>query len=156
MNAAETRAYIEHRLQLVSWRGDPAITDDAFALVFECTGGVPRRINNLCTRLLLFGALEERHTLDRQAVETVVDDLRQEAQGAVDFNGSATSFAAPIETVSSVVPIRNGEIDALSQRVTNLERIVRQHDGTLVKFLKLTTQYFGGGIPAARDGAREK
>jgi putative secretion ATPase (PEP-CTERM system associated) len=157
IDAAESRAYIEHRLQLVSWSGDPEITDDAFALIFEHTGGVPRRINNLCTRLLLFGALEERHRLDALAVEAVVDDLRQEAQGAVGPQHAASTALTPVENVSSVVPIRSGEIENLSQRVLGLERIVRQHDATIARFLNLTTQYLTGGTPVAKGGGtREK
>lgn len=155
MDAAETRAYIEHRLQLVGWKGDPEITDDAFGLVYEHTGGVPRRINTLCTRLLLFGALEQRHTLDAAAVEAVLDDLRQETQAIVQTRRTQSAALAPVETGASVVPIRSSEIESLSQRVLNLERIVRQHDATIARFLNLTTQIFGGGS-AKGGGGREK
>jgi putative secretion ATPase (PEP-CTERM system associated) len=156
MDMAETRAYVEHRLQLVSWRGDPEIADDAFDLIFEYTGGVPRRINNLCTRLLLFGALEERHRLDAGAVEAVVDDLRQEAQGVVEPRRPTSTALVTVEPGASVVPIRNGEIEGLSQRLLSLERIVRQHDATIARFLNLTTQYFSAGSSVAKGGAREK
>src|SRR5271165_1677863 len=61
MTEAETRGYIEHRLRLVGWRNDPAWDDDAFTAVYRNTGGIPRRINTLCSRALLFGALEETH-----------------------------------------------------------------------------------------------
>jgi general secretion pathway protein A len=156
IDSAETRAYVEHRLQLVSWRGDPEITDDAFALIFEYTDGVPRRINNLCTRLLLFGALEEQRRLDARAVEAVVDDLRQEGQAVMAPRRPSTTALVPVEAGSSVVPLRNGEIEALSQRLLSLERVVRQHDATIARFLNLTTQYFSGGGPVAKGGAREK
>jgi general secretion pathway protein A len=53
MNAAETRGYIEHRLRHVGWKSFPSITDDAFAQIHASTGGIPRRINVLCTRILL-------------------------------------------------------------------------------------------------------
>jgi hypothetical protein len=159
IDAAETRAYIEHRLQLVSWRGDPEITDEAFARIFAHTGGVPRRINNLCTRLLLFGTLEQLHRLDGQAVEAVVDDLRQEAQGVIEPPLAPMLPALPAVTTeasASVVPIRSGEIESLSQRILGLERIVRQHDATIARFLNLTTQYFSAPPPAVKGGGREK
>lgn len=78
MDAPETRAYIEHRLHAVGWQDDPAISDDAFAAIYEFTGGIPRKINTFCDRLLLLGCLEEKHELNRQDVEEVIGDLRQE------------------------------------------------------------------------------
>ena len=59
LSREETRAYIEHRLGTVGWRGRPRWDDAAFAAVFDHTGGIPRRINRLCSRVLLYGALEE-------------------------------------------------------------------------------------------------
>jgi general secretion pathway protein A len=166
MDANETRAYIEHRLQLVSWRNDPQITDDAFALIYQHTDGVPRRINTLCTRLLLFGALEERHILDGSAVAAVVDDLRQEATG----NHSAPRptpqplqpapppppVILPPEPSASVVPLRSGEMENLANRVLQLERTVRQHEQTMLRFLQLTTQYLADEPPARTGSSGEK
>jgi general secretion pathway protein A len=60
----ETRGYIEHRLRLVDWQADPVISDGAFQLIHRYTSGVPRKINTLCDRLLLFGMLEDRHRID--------------------------------------------------------------------------------------------
>ena len=59
----ETRLYVEHRLRTVDWRGDPVWEAEAFAAVHRHTGAIPRRINTLCSRVLLFGALEEAHTI---------------------------------------------------------------------------------------------
>ncbi len=78
MDSAETRAYVLHRLELVGWQGDPAISDEAFQLLHEYTGGIPRKINNLCDRLLLLGFLEEKHAFDRDTVQQVIHDLMQE------------------------------------------------------------------------------
>ena len=41
----------------------------AFSAVHRHTGGIPRRINTLCSRVLLFGALEETHTITGGMVE---------------------------------------------------------------------------------------
>jgi type II secretory pathway predicted ATPase ExeA len=50
LDAAETRAYVEHRLNLVGWHGDPSLTDDAFERIYGFSEGVSRRVNNLCDR----------------------------------------------------------------------------------------------------------
>src|SRR6202012_6292711 len=54
----ETRRYVEHRLRTVSWRDDPVWDGAAFRSLHRHTQGIPRRINTLCSRVLLFGSLE--------------------------------------------------------------------------------------------------
>ncbi len=71
----ETRLYVEHRLRTVDWRGDPVWEAEAFAAVQRHTGAIPRRINTLCSRVLLFGALEETHTITGAIVDQVAAEL---------------------------------------------------------------------------------
>jgi hypothetical protein len=78
LNEVETRAYIEHRLQQADWKGDPSLSEDCFSALYLHSGGLPRRINSLCSRLLLHGFLEELHTLTGRAVQKVAKDLRDE------------------------------------------------------------------------------
>jgi putative secretion ATPase (PEP-CTERM system associated) len=74
----DTRSYIEHRLKTVGWTTDPEITEDAYSAIFNATGGVPRRINKLCSRLMLYGCIEERHRLSDFDVSTVVSEMLAE------------------------------------------------------------------------------
>ena len=54
LDAIETKGYIEHRLRRVGWNGVyPEFANGAMERIHQCTGGVPRRINRLCNRLLL-------------------------------------------------------------------------------------------------------
>jgi len=78
MDGAETEAYIRHRLQTVGWRDDPSFSSDAFAAIYQFTGGIPRRINMLCDRLLLTGRLDEKHAFTANEVEEVINELQQE------------------------------------------------------------------------------
>ena len=78
MDKGETRAYVEHRLGRVGWKGDPQFDDDAFGRVFEATGGIPRRINQLCNRLLLAAYLAEKHALAAGDVDEVINELKGE------------------------------------------------------------------------------
>ncbi|MGL1833004.1 XrtA/PEP-CTERM system-associated ATPase [Rhodocyclaceae bacterium SMB388] len=78
MDSAETRAYIEHRLAHVGWKNDPSFQDEAFSVIYGYTGGVPRRINSLCDRLLLAAYLSDRHSIGESDVKEVVAELRQE------------------------------------------------------------------------------
>jgi type II secretory pathway predicted ATPase ExeA len=78
LDAAETQAYIEHRLKQVGWVGDPQIEESAYAAVFAVSGGIPRRINLVCNRLLLAGFLNEKHVLDAADLQAVADELTEE------------------------------------------------------------------------------
>lgn len=78
LDEEQTRGYIEHRLRTVGWKDDPKFTDAAYSAIYKYTAGIPRRINTLCDRLLLFGALEEIHEFDADKVATVVQELKNE------------------------------------------------------------------------------
>ena len=78
LSEEETRDYILHRLSVAGWREDPAFTDDAFHAIFTESTGLPRRINTLCNRLMLFCSLEETHEVTASIVETVCAELREE------------------------------------------------------------------------------
>ncbi len=78
LTEAETRRYIEHRLRTVGWQNDPVWEDAGFAAVHRNTGGIPRRINTLCSRVLLFGALEEAHSITEEMVDSTAEELNRD------------------------------------------------------------------------------
>ncbi|WP_298399410.1 XrtA/PEP-CTERM system-associated ATPase [Sphingobium sp.] len=75
MMANEIEPYIVHRLGIAGWTGNPAFTPDAFAALYGATGGVPRRLNALVSRVLLLGAIEQLHAIDGEVVGAVVADM---------------------------------------------------------------------------------
>jgi general secretion pathway protein A len=78
LDGAETEAYIVHRLQTVGWRDDPSFSSYAFAAIYQHTGGIPRKINILCDRLLLMGRLDQKHAFTGKEVVEVINELQQE------------------------------------------------------------------------------
>ena len=78
IESGETEAYIVHRLRTAGWRNDPSFSPDAYAVIHEHTGGIPRKINLLCDRLLLMGRLEEKHAFIGKDVADVAADLQEE------------------------------------------------------------------------------
>lgn len=78
LDAEETRAYIEHRLKRVGWKGNPKFEDEAFTLIYGYTGGVPRKINSLCDRVLLATFLAERTDVSRELVQSVIAEIQEE------------------------------------------------------------------------------
>ncbi|MES1981073.1 MAG: XrtA/PEP-CTERM system-associated ATPase [Pseudomonadota bacterium] len=120
MDAAETQAYIKHRLQTVGWRGDPALAPEAFAAIFEYTGGIPRKINTFCDRLFLTGYLEELHLFGVAEVNQVIQDVQQEFE-LPELEGK-TQDAPPTE--SAVPKLSSARLESLDERLSKLESLV--------------------------------
>ncbi|MCS6778200.1 MAG: tRNA (adenosine(37)-N6)-threonylcarbamoyltransferase complex ATPase subunit type 1 TsaE, partial [Geminicoccaceae bacterium] len=112
LEADEVQAYIEHRLARVGWQGDPRITVEACRAIHAATGGLPRRINLLCARLLVLGALEERHELDRPQVEEVADEMRDELATAPDRSPLAARRPTSGGELASDEPLPDSAIPA--------------------------------------------
>jgi putative secretion ATPase (PEP-CTERM system associated) len=74
----ETRAYVEHRLNVVGWKNDPAISSAVFPIIFQFSEGIPRRINLICSRLFLHSFVESRHQIGVADARTVVQELQEE------------------------------------------------------------------------------
>jgi general secretion pathway protein A len=78
LDGSETRHYVEHRLRHVGWNGDPSFDVEAFDEIHAASGGVPRRINAVCDRLLLATFLAERHAIGLDDVRAVTTELEAE------------------------------------------------------------------------------
>ncbi len=79
LNEAETRQYIEHRMQVAGLRGPLPFSSQAIQRIHEIARGVPRRVNLLCDRALLGAyatnqARVDRAVVDKAAVEVFGDD----------------------------------------------------------------------------------
>lgn len=78
LEAEETEAYVRHRLQTVGWHGDPAISKAVYPLIFKFSDGIPRRINLICSRLLLHCSAEQQHQVKVADVREVIEELQSE------------------------------------------------------------------------------
>ena len=78
LNKEETVAYVEHRLQLSGWTGDPEISSQAMTLIYKFSAGVPRKINLICHRLFLYGGLGGKRVFNGSDALHVVVELHRE------------------------------------------------------------------------------
>jgi general secretion pathway protein A len=136
LTAAETRTYIEHRLNLAGWSGDPAIADNAFRRIHDATGGIPRRINTLCNRIFFFGALERLHAIEEATVVAVLEDLTQEALNPLDVEGDEQLVDGEVqvtaEELHSLSTTRRGKSTAeMLARLARIERRIESCDKKL-------------------------
>jgi general secretion pathway protein A len=113
----ETRAYVEHRLRRVGWTGHfPAFAPGSLESVHRWTGGVPRKINRLCNRMLLGAFLADARVVSAAMVDETALELGNEIGAA--GNGLPTPQSAPpqvpvAEPLTASTPLR--EEDAKAQ-----------------------------------------
>lgn len=141
----ETQAYIEHRLKCAGCTSAPLFDSDAYAAIFRTSGGIPRRINALCDRLLLSGFLAGKREFNLADVEEVAKEISDETvapsyfakdSGAAGQNGSGARLtdssildidlsrlelaaSTADETTRAISDLKSGLND---QRIVRLER----------------------------------
>ena len=74
----ETRAYVEQRLKIAGWSGNPAIANDITLLVHRFSKGLPRHINKVFTRLLQQGARQRKSRLEAGDFVSTFADMQVE------------------------------------------------------------------------------
>ena len=106
LSLEETHAYVMHRMRAAGWRGRPVWDAAALDMVHQHSDGVPRRINRLCARVLLGGALEQVDEMTAEMVEATAQELEE------DLGGPQT---APLPVVAPET------LEAMRRRIQMLE-----------------------------------
>jgi general secretion pathway protein A len=104
-NVAETEKYIAYRLLQAGAERIDVFSPGAIDLIFRCSEGIPRQINNLCDNALLAGYAAEAKTITRGLVEEVAEtfDMLPRGGGYVrevrdEANAPAPVFAPQART----------------------------------------------------------
>jgi putative secretion ATPase (PEP-CTERM system associated) len=149
LDKAETKAYIEHRLAHVGWKGDPSFDSAAFDLLHTASGGIPRRINTLCNRLLLAGFLGEKHALGAADVQAIAREIRDELGPELSLAAVAGHGAdEPVHAARPVESDTRAELRGIEERIERLEKTL---DKAVSLLHRLTHREQAGkpGNPAA-------
>ena len=126
MEIGEIAPYIEHRMKLVGWTGNPALADSAVEPLYRYSGGIPRKINNIMTRILLMGSVDRREVIDGALVGAVIADLARDTTSpnpAVASTQAAPSLAMDSVTLDLAARIAMLESHADEQGVA-LRRVL--------------------------------
>lgn len=168
LDEEQTRAYIEHRLRTAGWQDNPKFTEAAYSAIYKYSRGIPRRINTLCDRLLLFGALEELRDFDAAEIKTVVEELKNETSSAdlelpeekpaakegkekersrkAAAEPAVPKRAAPASKVATAAEtVADGDMEErltrLEQRVMQLEEALRRESARLRRAILLSDDF---------------
>lgn len=93
IDAAETRDYIKHRLTCAGSTGEPKFDEAAYDAIYRASGGIPRRINALCDRLLLMGFLGDKKSFGKAEVEEVASEMNNASN--IGTGGMDRALQAP-------------------------------------------------------------
>jgi general secretion pathway protein A len=93
----ETRSYIDHRLNVAGGRNHELLAAQAYPLIFQHTGGVPRLINVLCDTALHTACLRASGQLSATEVLIAIQDSRWPEAVARDRAGAAAAAREFVE-----------------------------------------------------------
>jgi len=97
MDAAETNQYIGHRVKTAG-RDLPLFEEAAFPLIYRLTGGVPRLINQVCERSLVYGFAESAEMISARLVAEAASDRVAGRIIPFDANVDLTPYLRETET----------------------------------------------------------
>ena len=133
LDVEETRLYIEHRLKCAGYSGATLFDPATIEGVFKASGGIPRRINGICDRMMLAGFLAGHQQLGVQDLNEVVTELKQEhavPSGAPARALQARSGGEPmmpgglagqaLDIEPEALQLEAGQADAMSQQLAAL------------------------------------
>lgn len=102
LDARDTAAYINYRLQRAAVAAPLRFPAGAAALVHSRSRGVPRIINVICDAALVFGYAEDRRNIDRPLLEEVIAEL--EATGVL-LPPASTKTGSPARVSGSAAAV---------------------------------------------------
>jgi putative secretion ATPase (PEP-CTERM system associated) len=123
LNEEETKNYILFRLEKAGWNQSPQFEDDVFNEICRYTQGIPRRINTLCDRVLLFGYLDELKVINLTSVQKVITDIEEESSLVTD----------EFHDVLPDMPMAIDSNRSFEERIGSLEKMVGNLQLTLTK-----------------------
>jgi general secretion pathway protein A len=74
-NVDEVKRFITDRLTIAGSERPYIFTQEAIELIYQCSAGIPRQINNLCDNALLSAYSANKNSVDRTIIEEVADNL---------------------------------------------------------------------------------
>ena len=126
MDLGEVQPYIEHRLKCVGWTGNPQFDQRVFTELYEVSGGVPRRINQICNRLMMLGAVEQRSRIDGAMLSQVLEEL--ELDGTLQLKRpERKAEPAPAPVAAAPLPQPAAEPDVPSAPAVEVVAMAQLH-----------------------------
>ncbi|MGK6319685.1 XrtA/PEP-CTERM system-associated ATPase [Sphingomonas sp. DT-204] len=139
MEAEEVEPYLGHRLSVVGWNGRPRFEPDAVAAMYRWSDGVPRRLNQLAGRVMLFGAIESLDSFSAEDVAAVIADFDQDATASRASHPEPVAVEPhPTHIERRATPLADAAVD---RRLAELEKRLEAQDAALRRVLTLLVDW---------------
>ena len=156
LDVTETQGYIQHRLKLAgATEQSPELSTEAYEAIFKASSGIPRRINSVCDRLLLFGFLNSQKAFSANDVDEVAKEIFEETIGS---SGQSIATSPLLDNVESYTARNDYHYDRLpheliatlsaehvSDRLARLEKGLLQLEQINSATLALLQKHFESG-----------
>lgn len=169
LDEEDTRAYIEHRLKCAGATDKPTFDEAVFKEIHQFTGGIPRRINTVCDRLLLQGYLAESTHISLDALTEVLGEMRAENESPAPGAAGADRWSVrlPVATAGTMGWADSGNglleldvdpavaekvhqdlqkisVEQLAARLLQVERSLQRQERVSLEILGVLKQLVGG------------
>jgi putative secretion ATPase (PEP-CTERM system associated) len=130
LDAAETAAYIGHRLRRAALGAPLELSRDVTDLIHHHSQGLPRKINVIADAVLLFGYGEEQRVITAELAREVVAELR--ATGVIVPVQTRTATAVPppanVKVEHAAVPqdVREAQLAERERQLAERQRILAE------------------------------
>jgi len=126
LSEGESREYIRHRLEVAGHSGDDIFSEEAYSIIYEYSGGVPRLINSVCDMALLTAYVDESPVVTPQIVRSAIEEL-----GWVPFHERPTQVlkaagARSLPSAADPAAFAVGGAGHLTAEIS--EKLTRLHD----------------------------
>lgn len=152
LDSHETQGYIEHRLHCAGSTGRPVIDARAFDAIHLAAGGIPRRVNQICDRLLLMGFLGNKEQFCIDDVNEVVNEIHEESTVEVggklawkDLNlqeaerlGEEDLNLAKLQVTPGLASVISRQIDSLG--VEQYDSRLRRLEGSMLRLERINLE----------------
>lgn len=131
LSVEDVKAYIEYRIKQAGV-DKQLLSDDCFPLIHQHSRGIPRKVNNLMDRVLLFGFLEEVEVLQEQHIAQVIEEISGEIANQAP--------GAPIQPVAAPAPASNHNVASNNPYHAMLSELSSLLDNSLEHKIKMAQQ----------------
>ena len=119
LSAPDTRAYIEHRLEVAGSGGRPIFLDETFPVIYQYTGGVPRLVNTLCDTALMSAFAADRDTVSLAELQTAIEELRwvdyaTRSRRLSELRAQAEGKSPPPRDEEAIDPAQTGRLRSMA------------------------------------------
>jgi general secretion pathway protein A len=152
LDSEETCAYINHRLRRAAIGAPLEFSRDVTDLIHLHSQGLPRKINVIADAVLLFGYGEERHVIDVDLTQEVLEEL--EATGVIAPPSASTATPAPPPTAGAPSAAAH-ELQTREARLAQRERQLAEQQRILAEEYRLIRRHVDAPpAPAPPEPAR--